>query len=677
MRAPLAAGALLLATAAFAAEPLKPLKSLDGFMGWAHTGRWGTTVSKAVVGVWDLKAQRQVAAIDIPVEPNRVVEADGEQTELNAPAITADGRFLLVTAYTTYWRIVGGEWESKSSSKLYLVSVPEARIVKTIAEVKKGACDRNYGILPYCPRFNNAEFSPDGTKIFADMRVEADWKKTKDSKPEYYEGKLLSWMTVVHKSRYELIATDLSGKVLSRHAYSGVRDDSQQGSDWIYTPGEPAGGFLADGRPVLFFADGAGCRVKDFEGKQISFLADCSPARKPAFREGRAWSTTGGFTVWDPATGSVLSDAGREPKPPFAVSLDGTGWVEAVYAPKASTAAVTVFDAATGKPVLERVLSVVPGWAPEYAQYDRAGDRFVTRSFDEKYNSTYATYALGAVQAAPAAAPVAEAPTAAGPDIDTPPATKTKTDPDAVAVVIGIEKYRQEGIPAVDFAERDARAMHGYLTRSMGFDAKNTMLLTNERASKTDLEKFLGRWLLNRVTAKSRVFVYYAGHGSPNPTTGDAYLMPYEADPAYLEETALPLSRVYAALEKLPTKDVTVVLDACFSGQGGRSLIAAGTRPLVAVKETKAGGNSVVLAAAGAGQISASDPSRRHGLLTASLLEALHGAADADGDGRVTAAEAFEFVRPAVERAARLQNVEQTPTFSGKAAGSRAWIDLK
>ena len=44
---------------------------------------------------------------------------------------------------------------------------------------------------------------------------------------------------------------------------------------------------------------------------------------------------------------------------------------------------------------------------------------------------------------------------------------KGKPDPDAYAVVIGVEKYRQQGIPAVDYASRDAKTVYAYLTQAI------------------------------------------------------------------------------------------------------------------------------------------------------------------------------------------------------------------
>lgn len=268
-----------------------------------------------------------------------------------------------------------------------------------------------------------------------------------------------------------------------------------------------------------------------------------------------------------------------------------------------------------------------------------------------------------------------------GPEnVDDPPRSRTRRNKDAYAVVIGIEKYRD--VPGVDFASRDAETMKRYLTRAMGYDERNVILLQNQRATKTDLEKYLGRWLRNQVSKKSRVFIYYAGHGAPNPATGKGFLIPYDGDPSYTEDTAYPIDKLFGTLAKLPTRDVTVVLDACFSGAGGRSVLAKGARPLVmSVKKAPVGRNTVLLTASSGDQISTYFPEARHGLLTYYLLKGLRGAADADKNKRVTTRELFDYVRPHVEREARRKNVAQTPTLhipgAGKGEDRKVWIRLR
>lgn len=275
-------------------------------------------------------------------------------------------------------------------------------------------------------------------------------------------------------------------------------------------------------------------------------------------------------------------------------------------------------------------------------------------------------------------------PAARGPEVenvDAPPRSKTKLDPEAYAVVVGIEKYRD--VPGVDYAARDAEAVYAYLTRSMGFDSKNIVLLTNERATLTDLATYLGPWLQDRVSAKSRVFIFYAGHGAPDPKSGKAYLVPYDGNPNYNETKSYPVSRLYETLAKLPAAEVTVALDACFSGAGGRSVLAKGARPLVHSQgQTPTSPNIVVLSAASGDQISTYYPEAQHGLMTYFLLKGLRGAADADKNNDITTSELFSYVSPAVEREARKQHIEQTPTLNPSPQslgdkGDRVWLRLR
>jgi hypothetical protein len=229
------------------------------------------------------------------------------------------------------------------------------------------------------------------------------------------------------------------------------------------------------------------------------------------------------------------------------------------------------------------------------------------------------------------------------------------------AIVIGIEKYRD--IKGVEYAAADANTMKLYLNRLMGFPEGNIAVLVNERATKSDIEKYLDRWLKNRVNEKSTVFVYYAGHGAPNARTGDAYIVPFDGDPNYLESTALSLKNFYLSLGELPAERIIVVLDSCFSGAGGRSVLAKGARPLVIAHEGPMviKKNTIVFTAASGGQISTFYETGGHGLFTYYFLKGISGGADAEKEGVITIESLYQYILPNVEREARLQNSEQTP----------------
>ena len=248
-------------------------------------------------------------------------------------------------------------------------------------------------------------------------------------------------------------------------------------------------------------------------------------------------------------------------------------------------------------------------------------------------------------------------------DVDTVPSAAARLRRSAYAVVIGIEQYREK-LPKADFADRDAKLMADYLTKVLGYPEENVVIRVNERATGKDLEKYVENWLPNNVEKGGTVFVYYSGHGAPNPRTGEAYLVPYDGDPTFVEATGYPLRRLYAALEKLPAKDITVVLDSCFSGAGGRSVLAKGAKPMVLTVENTvlAGGKTAVLAASAGDQISSAYQEQGHGLLTYFFLKGLQGEADLNKDGAIDLAEIYEYVKPNVQRIARKQyNNEQTP----------------
>jgi len=241
-------------------------------------------------------------------------------------------------------------------------------------------------------------------------------------------------------------------------------------------------------------------------------------------------------------------------------------------------------------------------------------------------------------------------------DVDELPVMQAKTNKNAYAIVIGVEKYRQK-LPKADYADHDARIMAEYLAKVMGYPEENIVTLLNDRALKSDLEKYIGKWLPNNVEKDSSVFIYYSGHGAPNPKTGDAFLVPYDGDPSFIEETGYPLKRLYAKLDKLPAREIIVVLDSCFSGAGGRSVLAKGARPLVMNmdKQVLHSDRIAILSASSGSQISSTHEKEGHGLFTYFLLKGIK-------EGNSELGTLYNYLKPQVERIARkTYNNEQTP----------------
>lgn len=252
-------------------------------------------------------------------------------------------------------------------------------------------------------------------------------------------------------------------------------------------------------------------------------------------------------------------------------------------------------------------------------------------------------------------------------DVDELPAVKSKPNKNAYAVIIGIEQYRQK-MPAADFAVHDAQIVADYLLKVMGYPTGNVVILLNNKASKSDFDKYLGRWLSNNVEKDSSVFIYYSGHGAPNPNTGDAYLVPYDGDPTFIDDTGYSLQRLYEQLGRLPAREIVVALDSCFSGAGGRSVLAKGARPLVMNLQSAfvLPKNVTVMAAASSHQISSTYEEKSHGLFTYFMLKGIKDGDVVRQDGSIAVDDLFAFMKPQIERIARKQyNNEQTPQLIG------------
>ncbi|HAZ09016.1 MAG TPA: hypothetical protein DCZ01_10990 [Elusimicrobia bacterium] len=242
-------------------------------------------------------------------------------------------------------------------------------------------------------------------------------------------------------------------------------------------------------------------------------------------------------------------------------------------------------------------------------------------------------------------------------DVDK-PAYALPENADNFALVMGIEKYAS--IAQADFAERDAGTVKEHLY-ALGYPRRNVVYLTGNMVTRGNMEKYVESWLPGKVTEDSKVFVYFSGHGSPGISTGEAYLVPWDGDVKFLENTGYPLKRLYARLNALKARKVIVALDSCFSGAGGRSVIPKGTRPLVGKIDTGSGaiGRVVVLSASESSEISGSEESQGHGLFTYHLLKGLNGR-----KGAASLKELYDYLTPRVQDAARQQNRDQTPQLT-------------
>ena len=253
----------------------------------------------------------------------------------------------------------------------------------------------------------------------------------------------------------------------------------------------------------------------------------------------------------------------------------------------------------------------------------------------------------------------------------------SKKNPDAIAIVIGNKIY-QNGISNVEFAHADARIMAKYLEEVFGFSRENIILLEDATLSRFkllfgDKDNYKGQVYDRIKTDISDVFVFYSGHGAPDPIDQNAYLMPSDADPNHLPLTGYKLETLYSNISSLPVKKVIFVIDACFSGKisNGEDIIKYASpvgikvkKPVLINFEKRA-----IITASSSNQIASWYPQKKHGLLTYYFLKGLQGNADLNKDKKIDIMEMRNWLGdnvngvPAIAR--RNFSREQNPEVEG------------
>ncbi|MBN1622424.1 MAG: caspase family protein [Endomicrobiales bacterium] len=251
---------------------------------------------------------------------------------------------------------------------------------------------------------------------------------------------------------------------------------------------------------------------------------------------------------------------------------------------------------------------------------------------------------------------------------------KGKVNPDAVAVVIGVQEYTNESVPRVKYALNDAYMVKQYLVKTLGYREGN--IIFAENPTKADFERIFGTrdnhkgQLFNYIkSGKSDVFIYYTGHGAPGVNSKATYFVPSDCHSNYVELSGYSLDQFYYNISKLPAKNMTVVLDACFSGNSESGTLVKGASPLAMVYRSKIPKGINVFTGCSDTELTSWYPEKQHSLFTYFFLKGLHGDANTDSNDVLTFKELEDYVIAEVSYLARrLYGREQTPKLIGKSS---------
>jgi len=224
--------------------------------------------------------------------------------------------------------------------------------------------------------------------------------------------------------------------------------------------------------------------------------------------------------------------------------------------------------------------------------------------------------------------------------------------PKAVGIVIGVGRFRENGVVPVKYAARDAEVIAAYLKAIGGIPSERVRTLVDAHALKANLTEALEEWLPKLVDPATVVYVSITGRGVVEPATGAVSIRLFDST-TMSDARLYSLRRLHDSLASLPIQRAVVILDLSLEWAPGKE-VAEGTVPLWGQGDNGKGkimwmvGNRAVREAPSYDQ-------GRHGLFAYQLLKGLGGAADLDKNGIILVGELCTYTKWQVFKVAQEQ----------------------
>ena len=251
------------------------------------------------------------------------------------------------------------------------------------------------------------------------------------------------------------------------------------------------------------------------------------------------------------------------------------------------------------------------------------------------------------------------------------------------AVLVGVGRYEDDSIPALQFAGADVRVLREVLVDPArgGFPEENVAVLTDAatdaklKPTRLNILARLRAWA-ELAGPKDTFLFFFSGHGIAEK--GKGYLLPVDARVGILSDSALATERVDEILADSQAKATVMILDSCHSA-AGKDLAVMSTDFSEQLFSDSDG--RVTMASCKESQQSFEWREKGQSVYTYYLVDGLGGPADANRDGAVSVTELSSYVHERVARWAAENSRQQEPrarmNISGdvvlaRAAGSGA-----
>jgi len=234
------------------------------------------------------------------------------------------------------------------------------------------------------------------------------------------------------------------------------------------------------------------------------------------------------------------------------------------------------------------------------------------------------------------------------------------------ALCIGINKYKSQTVPELQYAENDAKDVAEVLKNLYGFE--NVTILIGQNATRDNIIRNIGKLQSKKnVGEKDCVIIFFSGHGQTvlSGSRNDGYLITYDAeinfndiyDPEPYRSTCIRMEDLKTDLESIPAQHILFLADSCYSGYLARKSIDLPADLVGALKYPA----RQVITAGTQGEKTIESNAWCHGIFTFKLLEILR-----NEDKPISASKVGVMLKERIPRAIATTYPDQTLTPQAK-----------
>lgn len=232
---------------------------------------------------------------------------------------------------------------------------------------------------------------------------------------------------------------------------------------------------------------------------------------------------------------------------------------------------------------------------------------------------------------------------------------------DKWALVVGISKFARSNLN-LKYAAKDADDFKQFLVNKCHFSPDHILSLENEKATKDNIMEVLGDSWLPRVAIESDlVVIFFSSHGSPSDmdVAGVNYVVAHDTNPDKLFTTGISIQNLANTIkERVKSKRVLIILDACHSGGASSSKGLIRTANVDAAQIAQGTGHAVICSSAKS-ESSWESKNYKNGVFTHTLIESFQ-----TNGSNTKLSEAFGKLKTGVQsQVAAERGVSQTPVL--------------